>query len=92
VHFWPFDGWAIPAGRSAVVEVYPALWSRAFARASRDSHQQDAYAGAAWLRAADRDGSLARYLMPALTPAERAVAQIEGWILGVAASEEDTVR
>ncbi len=32
VHFWPFDGWDIPAGRSAVAEVYPALWSRSFAR------------------------------------------------------------
>jgi len=55
-------------------------------------HQHDAYAVAAWLRAADRDGSLARYLMPALTPAEQAVAQIEGWILGVAGSEEGPVR
>jgi hypothetical protein len=25
VHFWPFDGWDIPSGRSAVTEVYPAL-------------------------------------------------------------------
>jgi hypothetical protein len=83
VHFWPFDGWAIPPGRSAVVEVYPALWSRAFARAGRDSHQHDAYAVAAWLRAADHDGSLARYLAPELTPAEQTVARIEGWILGV---------
>jgi hypothetical protein len=88
VHFWPFDGWEIPAGRSAVVEVYPALWSRAFARAGRDPHQHDAYTVAAWLRAADRDGSLARFLAPALIPAERAVAQIEGWILGVAGSED----
>jgi hypothetical protein len=31
VHFWPFDGWDISAGRSAIVEVYPALWSRSFA-------------------------------------------------------------
>ena len=23
VHFWPFDGWAIPAGKSAMVKVYP---------------------------------------------------------------------
>jgi hypothetical protein len=29
VHFWPFDGWDIPPGRSAIAEVYPALWSRA---------------------------------------------------------------
>ena len=88
VHFWQFDGWAVPAARSAVLEVYPALWSPGFARADRDPHQHDAYATAAWLRAADRDGSLARYLAPALTPAEQAVAQIEGWILGVAAREE----
>jgi hypothetical protein len=30
VHFWPFDGWDVPAGRSAIAEVYPALWSRSF--------------------------------------------------------------
>ena len=30
VHFWPFDGWQIPEGKSAVVEVYPALWSKSF--------------------------------------------------------------
>ena len=35
VHFWPFDGWNIPAGRSAVVEVYPSLGSRNFAREER---------------------------------------------------------
>ena len=29
VHFWPFDGWDIPAGRSAIAEVYPALWRAA---------------------------------------------------------------
>ena len=29
VHFWPFDGWDIPAGRSAIAEVYPALVVRA---------------------------------------------------------------
>ena len=35
VHFWPFDGWDIPAGRSAVAEVYPALWRRGFAPEGR---------------------------------------------------------
>ena len=30
VHFWPFDGWDIPNGRSAVAEVYPSLWSGIF--------------------------------------------------------------
>ena len=36
VHFWPFDGWRIPLGRSAVVEVYPALWNRTFPQEGRD--------------------------------------------------------
>lgn len=43
MHFWPFDGWEIPAGRSAIAEVYPALWSRSFAREGRDGDQHDAY-------------------------------------------------
>jgi hypothetical protein len=84
VHFWPFDGWEIPAGRSAVVEVYPALWNRSFARERRNSDQHDAYAVAAWMRLADLDHSLAAFLNPSLPSAEAAVAQIEGWILGVA--------
>jgi hypothetical protein len=84
VYFWPFDGWDIPAGRSAIAEVYPALWSRSFARADRTGDQHDAYSIAAWLSRADRDGSLAAFLKPDLTPPERAVAQVEGWILGVA--------
>jgi len=42
VHFWPFDGWNVPPGKSAIVEVYPALWSHSIPRDSRDSHQQDA--------------------------------------------------
>ena len=83
VHFWPFDGWDIPAGRSAVAEIYPALWSREFDRADRTSDQHDAYSVAAWLSRADRDGSLAVFLKPELLPPERAQAQVEGWILGV---------
>ena len=84
VHFWPFDGWQIPAGRSAVVEVYPALWKHAFAANGRTADQHDAYSAAAWLRQADLDNRLANYLNPALTPSQRAVALVEGWILGVA--------
>lgn len=38
---------------------------------------------AAWLWRADRDGSLSAFLNPDLSPAERSVAQVEGWILGV---------
>jgi hypothetical protein len=83
VHFWPFDGWDAPAGKSVVAEVYPALWSRAFAEEQRTQDQHDAYSVAAYLRRADLDGTLAGLFLPSLTPAERAVGQIEGWILGV---------
>lgn len=83
VHFWPFDGWAIPAGQSAVVEVYPSLWRKSFHPQQRTADQHDAYAVAAWMRNADRDGSLAGLFSPSLTPTERTVAEIEGWILGV---------
>lgn len=83
VHFWPFDGWAIPAGVSVLTEVYPALWSASFAREERTSDQQDAYAIAEWMRRADRAGDLMAYFDPGLADAERAVAEVEGWILGV---------
>ena len=84
VHFWPFDGWDIPAGRSTIAEIYPALWSRSFAREGRTSDQHDAYSIAAWLSRADRDASIAAFLNPNLTPPERTLAQTEGRILGVA--------
>jgi hypothetical protein len=83
VHFWPFDGWELPARRSVVAEVYPSLWSRSFAREERTSDQHDAYSVAAWMRKADIDGSLASYFHPCLSPPERTVAQVEGWILGI---------
>ena len=83
VHFWPFDGWEIPAGRSAIAEVYPSLWRRSFAREGRTSDQHDAFCIAAWLARADRGGTLTGSLKPDLSRAERAVAQVEGWILGV---------
>ena len=70
--------------RVAITEVYPALWSRSFARADRTRDQHDAYSIAAWLSRADQDDTLAAFLKPDLTPPERAVAQVEGWILGVA--------
>ena len=83
VHFWPFDGWDIPAGRSAIAEVYPALWNRSFANEDLTGDQHDAFSIAAWLSRADRDGGLAAFLKPDLTPPERTQAQVEGWILGV---------
>jgi hypothetical protein len=37
----------------------------------------------AWLQRADLNGSLVSFFKPPLTPDERDIAAIEGWILGV---------
>ena len=81
VHFWPFDGWAVPAAKSVLAEVYPRLWSSQFTVERRNSDQHDAYAVAAWLQSADRSGQLEQVLQPDLTEEVRAVATAEGWIL-----------
>jgi len=88
VHFWPFDGWDVPSGRSAVAEVYPRMWSRSFPSAGRTADQHDAYSVARWLSNADHDDTLAAFMNPVLTPSERAIAEVEGWILGVAGSQK----
>ncbi|MCB1556921.1 MAG: hypothetical protein KDJ15_06365, partial [Alphaproteobacteria bacterium] len=83
VHFWPFDGWEIPAGRSVIAEIYPSLYSWNFPKADRTPDQHDAFSTAAWLSRSDHDGSLAAFFAPDLRAHERAEAQVEGWILGV---------
>ena len=85
VHFWPFDGWKVPAQTSVIAEVYPRLWSKSFAPAGRTPDQHDAYSVAAWLTQADREGRLGGLFDPQLPAAEKEVARIEGWILGVPA-------
>jgi hypothetical protein len=83
LHFWPFDGWEIPAGKSAVAEVFPSLWSHGVPREGRTPDQHDACVAAAWLRQADMDGSLKKFLTPQLLLDEQRAARREGWILGV---------
>lgn len=83
LHFWPFDGWSISAGKSLIAEVYPSLWSKGFARAGRTADQHDAYSAAAWMRQTDLGGSLESFFEPYLSPPERTLAQVEGWILGI---------
>ena len=85
LHFWPFDGWQIPDGKSVVTEAYPRLWNQNFPPEGRTPDQHDAYSVARWLREADLDGSLSRHFDPPLTPSERTIAEVEGWILGVLA-------
>jgi hypothetical protein len=53
----------------------------AFQTKAGDGHA--AFAVAAWLQRADRNGSLGGYWNPPLTPEELEIARIEGWILGV---------
>ena len=78
VHFWPFDGWDISPGRSVVAEVYPALWRGSFAAEGRTADQHDAFTIAAWLARADRDGSLAAALNPALSPRRTGAGTVRG--------------
>jgi len=56
---------------------------RRFPKEDRDGDEQAAYGVAAWLQRADLNGSLESYFNPPLTPEERGLAAIEGWILGV---------
>ena len=63
------------------------LWSRGFANDGRTGDQHDAFSIATWLSRADRDGRLAALLNPDLSPPERTLAQVEGWILGVPGGE-----
>jgi hypothetical protein len=83
VHFWPFDGWRVPEGRSVIVEVYPSLFRNRYPRDGRKNDQQDAYSIARWLVEMDKSAFLDRYFDPPLTDEQRRVANVEGWIFGV---------
>jgi len=59
-HFWPFDGWDVPAGAIGGGRGLSLAVERGFPREDRNPHQHDAYSIAAWLRRADLDGDLAK--------------------------------
>jgi hypothetical protein len=84
VHFWPFDGWEVPEGRSLVAEVRPARLRHRYPNQELKSEAHEAYAICAWLQERDRLDLLRPYFTPALSPEERERALLEGWILGVA--------
>ena len=88
IHFWPFDGWSPPPGRHVIAEVYPSLWKEPLPHTRRTPDQQDAYAACRWLQAADQTDQLTAYLSPPSSEADRQLAQIEGWILGVPTDED----
>ena len=83
VHFWPFDGFEVPEGKPVIAEAYPALYKRRFPKGGRTSDEHDAWSIAAWMREADRRGTLEAYFNPPLTLPERIQAELEGWIIGV---------
>ncbi len=80
---WPFDGWLPAEDVSVLAEGYPSLWNREWPRAGRTPDQHDAWTLARTLATADAEGRLEAWFGPALEPGERAVAQVEGWILGL---------
>lgn len=82
-HFWPFDGWDVPRGRSLVAEVRPARLRHRYPRPGAASEEHDAYAICAWLQDRDRKDLLRPYYEPPLTEEEKERARMEGWILGV---------
>lgn len=84
VHIWPFDGWLPADGKAVIAEVYPSIFRKRYPIEDRTADEHDAYAVARWLCESASRGILALYFNPPLTLHERAVANREGWILGVA--------
>ena len=82
-HFWPFDGWEVLVDKSVLVEAYPSLWRSTYANEGLTPDQHDAYCIASWMRDSDLDGTLGEFFNPTLSHAEKMIAQVEGWILGV---------
>lgn len=83
VHFWPFDGFEVPAGKSVVAEVYPAIFHRRYPHGQRTKDERDAFAVARWLSGTDTDGNLPYYFNVRLRPDQMKAAALEGWILGI---------
>ncbi|MCX7214507.1 MAG: hypothetical protein NTW53_17815 [Burkholderiales bacterium] len=86
LHVWPFDGWSIPAGKSALVEVRPAMWRDQEPMAALTPGQKDAFVTASWLKRADESEEFAAALQPPLSPPDKLLSAVEGWILGCEAS------
>jgi hypothetical protein len=84
VHFWPFDGFAVPEGKSVIAEVRPARLKYRYGRDGLDRQEHEAFAICAWLQDRDQLDLLRFYFEPPLSKAEKERARLEGWMLGVA--------
>lgn len=82
LHFWPFDGWLPPEGRSVIAETYPRLWNSKYPGEGRTQDQHDAYSIARWLQEADQCGDLKAEFEAPEPAAIAAIGRVEGWILG----------
>lgn len=83
LHFWPFDGWAPPPGKAVIAEVYPSIFRNRYPREDRTNDEHDAYATARWMADMAARDALIAYFAPPLMAAEREIAALEGWILGI---------
>ena len=83
LHWWPFDGFEVPEGKSVIAEVFPSLFRNRYERGDRTNDEQDAYATARWLHDMDERELLGEYFNPPLTKNELEIATREGWILGI---------
>ncbi|HBE67489.1 MAG TPA: hypothetical protein DDW52_05000 [Planctomycetaceae bacterium] len=83
IHFWPFDGWDPPAGKSVLCEAYPSILRKRYPRESRSVDQHDAYSIARWLGECTQRNTISRYFDVPLSDEERSLAEQEGWILGI---------
>ena len=81
LHFWPFDGWEPPLGKSVIAEVYPSLCNQDYTNQGVTSHQHDAYCVARWMRQSDLADNLSAFFQPELSSSEIKQAGIEGWKL-----------
>ena len=83
IHFWPFDGFDVPEGKSVIAEVYPSLFRRRYVKEDRTADEHDAFSVSAWLNEMDRRDTLDYHFKPPLSLPESRKARIEGWILGL---------
>ncbi len=85
VHFWPFDGFEVPPGKSVVAEVYPRLFRRRYEEETTLIEDRlDAWLVCRWLKDRNDRNCLAQCFQPPLDEEEKRRARVEGWILGVA--------